>query len=81
MYNPGMIMGSVARAIEESGKSRYRIAKDTGIDNTVLFRIVNGGSCNTQTLEVLCKYLGLELVQTRKRKSKKSAPANKRVRP
>jgi len=63
-----MIMESVAKAIEESDKSRYRIAKDTGIDNTVLFRIVNGGSCNVQTLEILCKYLSLELVKKREKK-------------
>ena len=62
-----MIMESVAKAIKESDKSRYRIAKDTGIDNTVLFRIVNGGSCNVQTLEVLCEYLGLELKPKKKK--------------
>ncbi len=72
-------MKSVAKAIKESGKSRYRIAKDTGIDNTVLFRIVNGGSCNVQTLEVLCEYLGLELVQRKRRQARvKKAPASKR---
>ena len=68
-----MIMESLVNAINESGKSRYRIAKDTGIDNTVLFRIVNGGSCNVQTLDVLCEYLGLELVS-----KEKMAPARKR---
>jgi len=67
MYNPGMIMESLAKAIKESGKSRYRIAKDTGVDNTVLFRIVNGGNCNVQTLEVLCEYLGLELKPKKKK--------------
>ncbi len=74
-----MIMESLAKAIKESGKSRYRIAKDTGVDNTVLFRIVNGGNCNVQTLEILCEYLGLELVQKRRRQVKvKKAPASKR---
>lgn len=68
MYNLSMIMESVVNAINESGKSRYRIAKDTGIDNSVLFRIVNGGSCNVQTLERLCEYLGLELVQKKRKK-------------
>jgi ribosome-binding protein aMBF1 (putative translation factor) len=66
-----MIMERLAKAIKDSGKSRYRIAKDTGIDNSVLFRIVNGGSCNVQTLEVLCEYLGLELVEKKRKKAKK----------
>ena len=62
-----MIMESISKAIKESGKSRYRIAKDTGIDNTVLFRIVNGGGCSIETAEKLCEYLGLELTKIRKK--------------
>ncbi len=62
-----MIMENLAKAIKESGKSRYRIAKDTGVDNTVLFRIVNGGSCNVQTADRLCEFLGLELVEKKRR--------------
>ena len=65
-----MIMENIAKAIRESGKSRYRIAKDTGIDNTVLFRIVNGGSCSIETANILCEYLGLELVKKKKGKAK-----------
>ena len=61
-------MESLAKAIKNSGKSRYQIAKDTGIDNTVLFRIVNGGRCSVQTLEILCEYLGLELVWKKRKK-------------
>ena len=68
-------MENISKAIKESGKSRYRIAKDTGIDNTVLFRIINDGSCSIETADKLCKYLGLKLVQ-KKKKGKKSAPAN-----
>ena len=65
-----MILESIAKAIEKSGKPRYQIAKDTGIDNTVLFRIVNGGSCSVQTLDILCKYLGLELTPKKSKKKK-----------
>ena len=59
-----MILENIAKEIKRSGKSRYRIAKDTGIDNAVLCRIVTGsgtGSCSTKTADILCKYLGLEL--------------------
>ena len=62
-----MIMGKLAEAIEKSGKSRYQIYKDTGIDQSVLHKIVNGGGCSVQTLEILCEYLGLELVEKKKR--------------
>ena len=62
-----MILENIAKAIEKSGKSRYQISKDTGIDNAVLCRIVSGGSCSTKTIDVLCEYLGLELVAKKKK--------------
>ncbi len=74
-----MIMEELAKAIENSEHSRYEIWRQTGVDQSVLHRIVNGGSCSIETADRLCKFLGLELVQGRKRKSKKSAPASKRV--
>ncbi|MHC4462176.1 MAG: helix-turn-helix domain-containing protein [Planctomycetota bacterium] len=63
-------MENIAKAIEKSGKSRYQISKDTGVDQAVLCRIVSGGSCSIETADILCKYLGLELVA---KKSKKKA--------
>ena len=65
-----MIMGKLAEAIKKSGKSRYQIYKDTDIDQSVLHKIVNGGGCSVQTLEILCEYLGLELVAKKKTKVK-----------
>ncbi len=59
-------MDKLAKAIEQSGKSRYQIYKDTGIDQSVLHKIVNGGGCSVQTLEILCEYLRFELVEKRK---------------
>ena len=60
-----MIIEKIAEAIKKFGKSRYRISKETGIDQAVLCRIATGsgtGSCSTKTIDKLCKYLGLELV-------------------
>jgi len=69
-----MILESLAKAIKKSGKSRYQISKETGIDNAVLCRIATGsgnGSCSTRTADLLCKYLGLELVPKKtKRKAR-----------
>jgi hypothetical protein len=63
------IIESIARAIQKCGKTRYRIHKDTGIDQAVLCRIVNGGRCNLETAERLCEYLDLEL-QPRHKKAR-----------
>lgn len=63
-----MIIEQITKAIEKSGISRYQISKDTGIDQSVLYRIVNGGGCSIETADLLCEYLGLELrPKTRKR--------------
>jgi len=56
-----MIIENLAKAMKHSGKSRYQISKETHIDQAVLCRIINGGSCSTKTVDKLCKYLGLEL--------------------
>ena len=63
-------MEAIAKAIEKSVKSRYQVAKETGIDQAVLCRIATGsgtGSCSTKTIDILCEYLGLELVEKKKR--------------
>ncbi|MHC4397922.1 MAG: hypothetical protein ACYS1A_19945 [Planctomycetota bacterium] len=64
-------MEDIAKVIEKSGKSRYQISKDTGVDNAVLCRIVKGGSCSIETADILCKYLDLELVPKKRKKVKK----------
>ncbi len=56
------ILEQLAEAIEDSGVTRYRISKDTGVNQSVLLRIVKGtGGCNLETLDTLSEYLGLEL--------------------
>jgi DNA-binding Xre family transcriptional regulator len=68
-----MIMKQLAKAIKESGQSRYQISKATGIDQAILCRIATGsgsGSCSLKTLDVLCEYLGLELVEKNKKGKK-----------
>ncbi|MGA2173022.1 MAG: helix-turn-helix transcriptional regulator [Sedimentisphaerales bacterium] len=63
-------MERIAKAIEKSGKTRYQIAQETGIDQAVLCRVVSGGSCSTKTADLLCKYLKLEL--TSKKRNRKA---------
>ncbi|MBL7186846.1 MAG: helix-turn-helix transcriptional regulator [Phycisphaerae bacterium] len=61
-------MEKLAEAIENSEHSRYEIWRQTGVDQSVLHRIVNGGSCSIETANRLCEFLGLELIQTKKRR-------------
>ena len=61
-----MILENLRKALEDSEKTRYRISQETGVSQTVLCRIANGGSCSVDTIDVLCEHLGLELVKKRK---------------
>ena len=62
-----MIMEDIKKAIESSGKTRYQIWKDTGVSQTILHRIFNGGTCSIETLDILIEYLGLKLVSKKQR--------------
>jgi len=75
----GMILQSIAKAIQKTGKSYTELSRETGIDRAVLCRVTTGsgnGSCGMRTADKLCKYLGLELVpkknleRSRKRRKK-----------
>jgi plasmid maintenance system antidote protein VapI len=55
-------------AVRKADVSRYRISQETGITEGQLCRFVHGESGLTlDTIDILAEYLGLELVQ-RKRK-------------
>jgi DNA-binding Xre family transcriptional regulator len=62
------------QAIERCGQTRYRISMETGIDQAALSRFVNDPDTGLTLASVdkLCSYLGLELVQLRKRKKGKA---------
>jgi transcriptional regulator with XRE-family HTH domain len=56
-------------AIEQSGKTRYRIAQDTEIAESALSRFMSGErGLSMESLDRLLEYLGLEVVA---RKSKR----------
>ena len=60
----------IRECIEKKGLSRYEISKRTGIDQTVLFRIVRGGNCMSDTADKLLKLFGYEV---KKKKTVKRA--------
>ena len=63
MYDVEMKVGEVLkRAIKESGVSRYRIAQETGIEQSALSRFMSGErGLALDAVEALCSYFKLEL--------------------
>jgi hypothetical protein len=61
---------TMRQAIVRCGKSRYRIAKDTGLDVTQLCKFMKGQTgLSIASLTVLADYLDLEIIiRPRKRK-------------
>ena len=60
----------VRKEVETCSKTRYRIAQDTGISESQLHRLVNGGSFQAKTVGKLLEYFGYE-VRKKKGKGKK----------
>ena len=57
----------VRQAIDDSGLTRYRIAQDTGIDESTLAKFYHGTrGLSLDNLDLLCEYLGLRIVAERK---------------
>lgn len=56
------LVDAIRRAVETSGKTRYRIAKESGVSAGQLSRLVNGERGMTvDTIERLADYLGLRI--------------------
>jgi plasmid maintenance system antidote protein VapI len=68
---PKKITDQVRQAIDDSGLTRYRISKETGIDESALAKFYNGHrGLSMDALDRLGKYLGLRIVMDRKPKTK-----------
>lgn len=53
----------IRQAIDDSGITRYRIAQDTGIDESTLAKFYNGTrGLSLDNLDLLCGYLKLRVV-------------------
>ena len=71
MYTVGVehFWDQVRAAIEASGKTRYRIAKDTGVTQPQLSRLMSGErGLSIEALECLIDYLGMEIIIRPKRR-------------
>ena len=59
----GRLLDEIRDAIEASGKTRYRIAQESGIAESMLSRLMSGErGLSIDALETLADYLGLEIV-------------------
>ena len=56
--------------IKTCGKTRYRIAQDTGVSEAQLHRLLNGGSLKAETVGTLLEYFGYEVRKKKGRREK-----------
>jgi len=62
-----MIIETIREHIKNCGKTRYRISRDTGVDEATLCRIVSGKACSTETADILLDYFGLKITKKKGR--------------
>ncbi|MDA1326292.1 MAG: helix-turn-helix transcriptional regulator [Proteobacteria bacterium] len=59
---PKKLTDQIRQAIDDSGLTRYRIAQDTGIDESALAKFYNRKrGLSLDNLDELCGYLGLRI--------------------
>ncbi len=58
----------IRNEIQGSGKSRYRISKESGVSEEQLCRLVQGRTLTAETLGVLLDYFGFKLVKGKHRR-------------
>ena len=65
------IIKAIQKAIEKSGKTRYRLWQETDIDQSHLRKVLNGEArLSYENLERLAEALGLEIIVRPKRTKK-----------
>jgi len=52
--------------IEKSGKTRYKIAQETGVDNAQLCRILQGKTITLETAEILLSHFGYSITKRKR---------------
>jgi transcriptional regulator with XRE-family HTH domain len=68
---PVKLTDQLRKAIDDSGLTRYRIAQETGIDESALAKFYNGHrGLSMEALDALGEYLGLRIVMDRKPETK-----------
>lgn len=60
---PVTISDDMRRLITECGETRYRIAKNTGLTQSMLSKFMAGAGLETKSLDTLGKYLGWRVIR------------------
>jgi len=63
MANRITIDERVRREIERRGVTGYRISKEVGVSEPTICRFMHGASMRTDTFDLVCDYLDLQLVR------------------
>ena len=66
-----MILKTIKEQIKKSGKSRYRIAQESGVSESQLCKIMQGKTVVCETADLLLKYFRLELTEKKSKKKKR----------
>jgi transcriptional regulator with XRE-family HTH domain len=61
-----MLIETLKREINRCGKTRYQIAKESGVSEAQLCRFMKGQSFYCQTADILLRYFGYELRKKKK---------------
>ena len=63
-----MIIEIIRKHIRTCGKTRYRIAQESGVGEDQLCRMMQGRTCTVETADILLKYFGIELVKKKRKR-------------
>ncbi len=61
----------IRKLIDGCGMTRYRIWRETGIDQATLSRFMAGGGLSMDNLDKLAEFLNLDITTRRKRRPSK----------
>jgi transcriptional regulator with XRE-family HTH domain len=56
-----MLSEQLRKAVEDSGFTVYRLAKDVGLDPRIIYRFMRGEHVTTATADLIAERLGLRL--------------------
>jgi len=66
IMNRGTINNLLRKELTESNVSRYRISQETGINESILSRLLGGSSISSTTASKLLTYFGYEITKSKK---------------
>jgi len=66
-----MILETIRQKIKKSGKTRYQIAKESGVSESQLCKVMQGKTIYCETADMLLKYFEMELVPKKRPKKQR----------